>query len=256
MLPASCSHDVSSATPVTAAAARLPSQAANHAVGHVVVHALLAFAFCIGLATNTLAQASRNGMVVAQETRAARVGVEILEKGGNAGDADPRKSRDSALSIGVPGTVAGLALAHQRFGSGRLTLAELMAPAIRMARDGIPIEDDIADTLPRAETRIGRWPSAAKIFLKPDLTALAPGDLMVQKDLAATLEAIAQHGPRAFYDGPIAEKLAAGIQAAGGIMTAQDLRDYRPILRRPVRGTYRGHRIVSMPPSSSGGVVL
>ena len=315
MLPASCSHDVSSATPVTAAAARLPSQAANHAVGHVVVHALLAFAFCIGLATNTLAQASRNGMVVAQETRAARVGVEILEKGGNAvdaavatsfalavtypragniggggymvihlaganrqiaidyretapkattrdmfldenGDPDPRKSRDSALSIGVPGTVAGLALAHQRFGSGRLTLAELMAPAIRMARDGIPIEDDIADTLPRAETRIGRWPSAAKIFLKPDLTALAPGDLMVQKDLAATLEAIAQHGPRAFYDGPIAEKLAAAIQAAGGIMTAQDLRDYRPILRRPVRGTYRGHRIVSMPPSSSGGVVL
>ena len=90
----------------------------------------------------------------------------------------------------------------------------------------------LTDTLPRAETRIGRWPSAAKIFLKPDLTALAPGDLMVQKDLAATLEAIAQHGPRAFYDGPIAEKLAAGIQAAGGIMTAQDLRDYRPILRR------------------------
>src|SRR5882724_1547981 len=108
------------------------------------------------------------------------------------GDPDPRKSRDSALSIGVPGSVAGLALAHQRFGSGRLTLAELMAPAIRMARDGIPIEDDVADSLPRTEGRIARWPSAAKIFLKPDLTALAPGDLMVQKDLAATLEAIAQ----------------------------------------------------------------
>src|SRR3954447_12910580 len=78
------------------------------------------------------------------------------------GNADPRKSRDSALSIGVPGTVAGLALAHQRYGSGRFTLAELMAPAIALARDGFPIEDDTADSLPRAQSRFARWPSAAK----------------------------------------------------------------------------------------------
>ena len=78
----------------------------------------------------------------------------------------------------------------------------------------------------------------------------------MQRDLATTLEAIARSGPRAFYEGPIAEKLAAAIQAAGGIMTAQDLRYYRPVLRRPVRGSYRDYRIVSMPPSSSGGVVL
>src|ERR1700704_821620 len=107
MLPASCSHDVSSATPVTAAAARLPSQAANHAVGHVVVHALLAFAFCIGLATNTLAQASRNGMVVAQETRAARVGVEILEKGGNAVDAAVATSFALAVTYPRAGNIGG-----------------------------------------------------------------------------------------------------------------------------------------------------
>src|SRR5258705_6401308 len=115
MLPASCSHDVSSATPVTAAAARPPSQAAsqaanhtaNHAVGHVVVHALLAFAFCIGLATNTLAQASRNGMVVAQETRAARVGVEILEKGGNAVDAAVATSFALAVTYPRAGNIGG-----------------------------------------------------------------------------------------------------------------------------------------------------
>ena len=144
------------------------------------------------------------------------------------GNADPRQSRDSALAIGVPGTVAGLALAHQRFGSGRLTLAELMAPAIALAREGFAVEDDIADSLPRARARLGRWPSSAKIFLKSDGNALAAGDLLMQRDLADTLEAIAQRGPRAFYEGPIAEKLAAAVQAAGGIMTADDLKDYRP----------------------------
>jgi gamma-glutamyltranspeptidase / glutathione hydrolase len=260
---------------------------------------------------------ARHGMVVAQEARAARIGLAVLERGGNAvdaavatgfamavtypragniggggymvirlndrrrgprniaidyretapaaatrdmflddkGKADPRRSRDSALAIGVPGTVAGLALAHRRFGSGRLTLAELMAPAIALARNGFPIEDDVADSLPRAGTRLGRWPSSAKIFFR-DGAVLARGDLLVQRDLADTLEAIARRGPRAFYDGPLADKLAAAVQAAGGIMTADDLRNYRAHVRRPVRGHYRGHEIISMPPSSSGGVVL
>ena len=267
---------------------------------------------------------ARHGMVVAQEARAARIGLAVLERGGNAvdaavatgfamavtypragniggggymvirlaerqrgggvkigprniaidyretapaaatremfldekGNADPRKSRDSALAIGVPGTVAGLALAHQRYGSGRLTLAELIAPAIALARDGFAVEDDIADSLPRARTRIGRWPASAKIFMRPDGNVLGPGDTLIQRDLADTLEAIAKHGPRAFYEGPIAEKLAAAVQGAGGIMTADDLKNYQPHVRRPVRGRYRGHEIISMPPSSSGGVVL
>jgi gamma-glutamyltranspeptidase/glutathione hydrolase len=172
------------------------------------------------------------------------------------GNADPKKSRDSALAIGVPGTVAGLALAHQRFGSGRFTLADLIAPAIALARDGFAVEDDIADSLPRARVRLGRWPSSAKIFLRPDGNALAPGDMLIQRDLADTLEAIAKRGPRAFYEGPIAQKLAASVQASGGIMTADDLKNYQPHIRRPVRARYRGHEVISMPPSSSGGVVL
>ena len=279
---------------------------------------VILFSFVVGFAPPAAADGSvtaRHGMVVAQEARAARIGVDVLEKGGNAVDAavavgfalavtypragniggggymvihlarpnrqiaidyretapkaatrdmflnedgkpDPRKSRDSALAIGVPGTVAGLALAHARYGSGAFSLADLIAPAITLARDGIPIEDDIADSLPRARLRIARWPASARIFLKPDGSALAPGDLLVQRDLAATLEAIAQQGPRGFYEGPVAEKLAGAIAAADGIMTTEDLRDYRPVVRRPVRGTYRGHTIVSMPPSSSGGVVL
>ncbi len=253
-------------------------------------------------------------MVVAQEATAARIGVDILQKGGNAidaavavgfamavtypragniggggfmvihraggedtaidyretapraihaksfldaqGNADPQKSRDSALGIGVPGTVAGLALAEQKFGSGRFTLADLIAPAIALARDGIAVTDDTADSLPGDRPRLARWPSTAPIFFKGDGAVLGPGDRLVQTDLAYTLEAIAKDGPQAFYQGAIAAKLAAAVEAAGGVMTADDLEDYRAIERAPVRGTYRGYDIVSMPPPSSGGVVL
>jgi gamma-glutamyltranspeptidase/glutathione hydrolase len=172
------------------------------------------------------------------------------------GDADPNKSRHSALAIGVPGTVAGLALAHEKYGSGKFTLAQLIAPAIRLARDGIPVAGDIADTLSEVRARLARWPSSAKIFLKPDGSVLAPGDTLAQRDLADTLEAIAKNGPRAFYEGPIAQKIADAVRLAGGIMTPDDLRNYRAIERAPVLGSYRGHTIVSMPPSSSGGVIL
>src|SRR5205085_156669 len=149
-----------------------------------------------------------------------------------------------------------LALAHARFGSGLFSLAQLIQPAIALAREGFPVEDDIADSLPRVRERFARWPASAKIFLDSGGNALAPGEMLVQRDLAATLEAIARGGPRAFYEGPIADKLVAAVRAAGGIMTVADLKAYRPLLRRPVRGTYRGYGIVSMPPSSSGGVVL
>jgi gamma-glutamyltranspeptidase/glutathione hydrolase len=257
---------------------------------------------------------AQHGMVVAQEGLAARVGVDILQKGGNAvdaavavgfamavtypragniggggfmvihrasgddvtidyretapqaindksfldaqGNADPQKSRDSALGIGVPGTVAGLALAEQKYGSGRFTLADLIAPAIKLARDGFIFTDDKAETIPNERARLVRWPETVKIFFKPDGSDLGPGDRLIQSDLADSLEAIAQGGPRAFYEGPLAYKLAAAVQAAGGVMTVEDLNDYHAIERAPVRGTYRGYDIVSMPPPSSGGVEL
>jgi gamma-glutamyltranspeptidase/glutathione hydrolase len=258
---------------------------------------------------------ARHGMVAAQEATAARVGVDVLKRGGNAvdaavavgfalavtypragnlggggfmiihlarrnrqiaidhretapaattrdvflderGEADPRKSRETGLAIGVPGTVAGLALAHRKYGSGRFTLAQLIAPSMILARDGIDVPLDIADTLPMMTERFARWPPSAKIFLKAEATPLGEGDRLVQTDLAATLDAIAQGGPRAFYEGPIAEKIAASVRAAGGLMTADDLRRYRAIERPVVRGRYRGHQIVSMPPPSSGGVLL
>jgi gamma-glutamyltranspeptidase / glutathione hydrolase len=173
-----------------------------------------------------------------------------------SGEADPRKSRDSALSVGVPGTVAGLALAHEKYGSGRFTLADLIAPSIALAREGIPVDDDLADSLPRAQPRLVRWPASARIFLKEDGVALGRGDTLVQNDLADSLEAIARGGSEAFYRGVIAERIVAAVQAAGGILSREDLANYRAIARAPVRGTYRGYDIVSMPPPSSGGVHL
>jgi gamma-glutamyltranspeptidase / glutathione hydrolase len=265
----------------------------------------------IGHAQSTTAH---NGMVVAQEPTAARIGVDILKRGGNAidaavavgfalavtypragniggggfmvihladgrnttidyreaapqritstsfldanGNADPQKSRNSALAIGVPGTVAGLALAEEKYGSGRFTLAELMAPAIALARDGVTVTAQTLAPPPIDPSRLKRWPSSAKIFFKPDGGTFTPGERLVQNDLASSLQAIANDGPRAFYDGPIATKIAAAVQAAGGVMTVGDLKNYRAVERAPVRGTYRGYDIVSMPPPSSGGVEL
>ena len=257
---------------------------------------------------------AHKGMVVAQESRAARIGLDILERGGNAVDAavavgftmavtypragniggggfmvihlaksnrdiaidyretapaaatatmfldaqgnpDPKKSRDSGLAIGVPGTVAGLALALEKYGSGKFTLADLLAPAIQLAQQGFRVQDDLADSLPPARERLARWPSTASILLYGG-APLHEGDRLLQFDLADTLRAIAQRGPQAFYTGEIAERIARAVQAAGGVMTADDLAHYQAIERVPVRGSYRGYDIVSMPPPSSGGVCL
>jgi gamma-glutamyltranspeptidase/glutathione hydrolase len=175
---------------------------------------------------------------------------------GTDGKPDPAKSRDSALGIGVPGTVAGLSLALEKYGSGKFTLAQLLEPAIALARDGFVITDDVADTLPQWYRRLARWPSAVKVFSRADGSSLREGDRLLQADLATTLTAIAEQGPRGFYEGPVADKLARGITEAGGIMTTDDLKAYQPVIRPPVKGTYRGYDIVSMPLPSSGGIVL
>jgi gamma-glutamyltranspeptidase / glutathione hydrolase len=175
---------------------------------------------------------------------------------GADGKPDIAKSRDSATGIGVPGTVAGLTLALEKYGSGALTLADILKPAIALARDGIVIADDSADTLPDWHKRLARWPSSAKLFSRADSSSLREGDVLVQGDLAATLSAIAERGPRGFYQGPVAEKLVQAIRDAGGIMALDDLASYQAVIREPVRGSYRGYDIVSMPQPSSGGVVL
>jgi gamma-glutamyltranspeptidase/glutathione hydrolase len=154
----------------------------------------------------------------------------------------------------VPGTVAGLELAWRKYGSGRFTFADLIAPAAKLAHEGIAVDDDLADSLPLGAPRLALHPSSARIFLKPNYLPLDIGDHLALDDLAATLDTIAAKGAAGFYEGPVAEKLVAAIQDAGGRMSLDDLRNYRAVERDVVRGTYRGHEIVSMPPPSSGGV--
>ena len=172
------------------------------------------------------------------------------------GRADPRLSRDTGLAVGVPGTVAGLLHAHRTYGSGLMPLDALIRPAIRLAREGVPVRDDLADSLPRAAARLGRFPSSRAIFLGPDGRAPEEGARLVQTDLAQTLEAIATWGADGFYRGAVAERIVAAVRAAGGDMTLADLAGYRAVERPVVRGSYRGFEVLSMPPPSSGGVHL
>ncbi|WP_018045920.1 gamma-glutamyltransferase [Methylobacterium sp. 88A] len=171
------------------------------------------------------------------------------------GQPDRGASIRTGKAVGVPGSVRGLAEAHRLYGSGRFTLADLIAPARALARDGIPVEGGLADSLPRAADRLGRWPSSRAVFFR-DGRPLQRGETLVQPDLAVTLAAIAEHGPDAFHTGPIAERIAAAARRVGGVLTPADLAAYRPAIRQPIRGTYRGYEIVSMPPPSSGGVHL
>ena len=171
------------------------------------------------------------------------------------GEPDRDASRRGGKAVGVPGTVRGLAEAHRLYGSGTLSLADLIAPAEALARGGIPVAGGLADSLPRSAGLLGRWPSTRKIFFRGD-APLTRGDSLVQADLAGTLRAIAEGGPDAFYAGPVAARIAAAVREAGGLMTEADLAAYRPVIRQPVRGSYRGYEVVSMPPPSSGGVHL
>ena len=256
---------------------------------------------------------AKNGMVVAQEAIAARIGIDILKRGGNAVDAAvatgfalavtlpragnlggggfmlvhlagekktiaidyretapaamsknifldesgkfvPAKSQSSGLAVGVPGTVAGLYLAWEKYGSGKLEFAELVRPAMLLARDGIQVEGDLISSLAEVKDRLARYSSSRAVFMHRDGTPLRDGDVLVQPDLATTLYRIAQRGPKGFYEGETAERIVNAVRNEGGIMAADDLRDYKAVEREVVRGKYRDREIVSMPPPSSGGV--
>jgi gamma-glutamyltranspeptidase/glutathione hydrolase len=169
-----------------------------------------------------------------------------------AGEADPEKSRYSGLAVGVPGTVAGLALALERYGT--ISLAEALEPAIELAGHGITVSEVLAASLEGMRERLQKWPSSTRIFYKADGVPYRPGETLVQRDLAASLRLIAEQGPAVVYGGPIGEKIVAEVARAGGHLTIDDFRAYEAVVREPVRGDYRGYEIVSMPPPSSGGV--
>ena len=154
-------------------------------------------------------------------------------------------------SIGVPGSVAGMVYAEQKY--GKLTLQQVIAPAIRLARDGYALSWREARDFQR-DKYLSRFPESRRIFQR-DGNYYQPGEIFRQPDLARTLERIAAK-PNDFYQGTLAEELAAAMQKGGGLITVDDLAQYEVKEREPVRGNYRGYEIISAPPPSSGGTVL
>ena len=252
------------------------------------------------------------GMVVTQNGLATEVGVEILERGGNAidaavavgfalavalpragniggggfmtaylagddratvidyrevapanatretfldedGKANPDLARFGHLAVAVPGSVAGFALAHERYGS--LPWATLLDPAIRLAEEGFPVTPFLADALLRYEDWLQEDPATAAVFY-PEGRPLGVGDILVQEDLAWTLRQIREAGADGFYDGAVAEKIVAEMERGNGLITHEDLANYRALETEPVKGNYRGYDIVSVSPPSSGGIHL
>ncbi|MGQ0649964.1 MAG: gamma-glutamyltransferase [Gemmatimonadaceae bacterium] len=159
------------------------------------------------------------------------------------------------LAPGVPGTVRGLHLAHSKY--GKLPWAEVVHPAVQLAANGFRMSKPFSESLNGAMRRqLGRFSSSAAAYGKPGGGEWREGDTLKLADLARALESIATHGPDAFYTGWIADSIDAQMKANGGIISKKDLAAYRAVERAPVRGTFLGHEIISMPPPSSGGVVL
>lgn len=171
-----------------------------------------------------------------------------------AGNVVPGRSTKGHLAVGVPGSVAGLEMALAKYGT--MKRAALLAPAIRLAEEGFVLEQGDADILAVAAADLAKDPASAAIFLKPGGQPLGAGDRLVQKDLAATLRRIAAEGEKGFYQGPVAAAIAAASRAGGGIVTTADLEAYRTREMKPAECDYRGWRVVSAPPPSSGGVVI
>ncbi|KQX95163.1 gamma-glutamyltransferase [Rhodanobacter sp. Root480] len=170
---------------------------------------------------------------------------------------DGTPNRDAALkgplSAGIPGEPAGLVLIAERY--GRLSLAQSLAPAIRLARDGFKPDPRLREAIAGQQKDLRRWPASAAKFL-PDGNPPVEGKLWRDPDQAKTLEAIAAHGNDGFYRGPTAKKLVDAVRAAGGNWTLADLESYQAKERQPISVDYRGYRIITAPPPSSGGVAI
>jgi len=174
-------------------------------------------------------------------------------------DAQGELTQDSVLgakAAGVPGTVAGLALAHKRF--GKLPWKSLVEPAVALARDGHVLDESHAETMAdaAAQMRAAGFLDSAVIYEGEGGRPLAASETWKQPELATTLAILAEQGPSSFYEGALAGRIVSGVKKLGGLWTKQDLKTYRAVERKPIELDYRGHRVITMPPPSAGGIVL
>ncbi len=169
------------------------------------------------------------------------------------GELLPEASTIGALAAGVPGTVAGLALAEQKY--GKLALARVLEPAMRLAEDGFPVSYWLGGSFRHYQDLLSRFPETRRIFLR-DGKLYEPGEIFKQPELARTLKEIAHDGPAAFYRGHTAEAIVRTMEKYHGLITLSDLEQYQPKIRQPLRALFRGYEVLTVPPPSSGGVGL
>jgi gamma-glutamyltranspeptidase/glutathione hydrolase len=239
--------------------------AAILARGGNAVDAAVATAFALAVTHPSAGNIGGGGFMIVQPVTGDPVAIDYREKAPLAStptmylgaDGKINRSLTAAgwLAPGVPGTVRGMEQAHRRF--GRLSWRDVVLPAAELAERGFPLDSSLARTLNRVVAGpMARFPSSVAAYGKPGGGTWEPGDVLRLPDLGRSLRAIAEQGPDAFYTGWIADRISESMAANGGIITKADLAAYRPVVRAPVRGTYKGYEIVSMPPPSSGGVVI
>ena len=253
-----------SARGMVASDSRLAAQVGARVLetGGNAIDATIATAFAMAVVYPEAGNIGGGGFLVARLADGQTVALDFREKAPLAAARDmyvdaqgnvTNKSLIGHLASGVPGAVAGLWAAHQRLGSR--PWAELLAPAIQYAEQGFDIDQHGATVLRGHVDRLRQFPASAALFL-PDGKPLAQGTTWRNPELAAVLKRIAQEGPKGFYEGETAQLIVAEMKRGGGIITLDDLRRYQPKWREPVFFEYRGHRVISMPPASSGGLTV
>ncbi len=230
--------------------------------GGNAVDAAIAVQFALAVVHPVAGNIGGGGFMVARLADDTRIALDFREEAPGAASKDmylddagdvTDASWVGHLASGVPGSVAGMEAAHERFGT--LPWDRLLAPAIRLARDGFVVESRHHDDLSWGRERLSRFPSTAAVFL-PGGQAPPKGSTFRQPDLARTLETISEHGAQGFYAGWVADSVAAEMKRGAGLITKQDLAGYRAIWRDPIEIEYRGWTLISMPPPSSGGVTM
>jgi gamma-glutamyltranspeptidase/glutathione hydrolase len=230
--------------------------------GGNAIDAAVAVAFALAVVHPEAGNIGGGGFLIYRRGTGQAYGLDFRERAAGAATATMYvgtegrpgpSSHTGHLASGVPGSVAGLAEAHRRF--GRLSWATLLEPAIRLARDGFVIDQYRSESIADDSTRLRSFPASAAQFL-PGGSPPAPGSTFRQPDLARTLAAIRDRRSAGFYRGWVADSIVAEMRRGGGIISHADLAGYRPLWKVPLRFTYRGYTLLAMPPVSSGGVTL
>ena len=231
--------------------------------GGNAVDAAIATGFALAVVDQAASGLGGGGFMIIYEARDKRAhALDFRETAPEAAHADlyarggkpvPSLSLTGALAVAVPGEVAGLLAAMKRFGS--LPLTALMAPAIRLATEGFPLDATLRYAIERQASNMKKFPELARFFLVKDEVP-PEGEIIRQPDLGQTLKAVVAEGADVFYQGWIAQAIVDTVKRDGGVLTLEDLKTYRPVWREPLVGSYRKRTVITMPPPSSGGVAL